>query len=198
MMKNFSEPEELDRDAIWAARAMETARRIGHADLLSAAYDAAGAVEIGRDRMARVAGAGEGAARASRTESRPASVPTPGSPRRGPRPSWAELEAAVDSAERARAGLVPGRASSFVLGATCWRVVALQALGRWDEALVDANRAERAWQDSELRAPWYAINGFLAALAIARARDDSVAIAHWSEMVTRIEDGPTRRSGLDA
>ena len=75
------------------------------------------------------------------------------------------------------------RPSSFVLGATCWRVVALHALGRWDEALADAARAERAWQDSELRAPWYAINGFLAAFTIARGRGDSVGADHWRELV---------------
>ncbi len=86
-------------------------------------------------------------------------------------------------------GLAPGQAPSFVLGATCWRVLALHALGRWDEALVEAVRAERAWQESELRAPWYAINGFLAAFTIARGRGDPVGADRWRGVVIRIEDG---------
>ncbi|HEY8239253.1 MAG TPA: adenylate/guanylate cyclase domain-containing protein [Candidatus Limnocylindrales bacterium] len=188
MLNNFSEAEELDHDAQWAARAMATARRIGQPDLISQAYDALGAVEIGRDRMARVL---ELAKERHLIEDRLST---------GERAdgwivqTWSEtilgdLAAAAESADRARAGLVPGRASSFVLGATCWRVVALHALGRWDEALVEASRAERAWQESELRAPWYAINGFLAALAVARGRDDAVGAAHWAGLVSRIEDG---------
>ena len=40
-----------------------------------------------------------------------------------------------------------------MLGATSWRIVALHALGRWDEALADLSRAERALQESELTTP---------------------------------------------
>ncbi len=187
MLNNFSNAEELDEDAKWAARAMATARRIGQPDLVSMAYDAVGAVEIGRDEMGRVLElAKERHAieeRLSTAERADAWIVQ----------TWSEtilgeLEAAVDSADRARAGLVPGRASSFVLGATSWRVVALHALGRWDEALAEATRAERAWTESELRAPWFAINGFLAALAIARGRGDSVGADHWAAVVTRIEE----------
>jgi hypothetical protein len=94
----------------------------------------------------------------------------------------------VESAESARAGLATGQAASFVLGATCWRVLALHALGRWDEALVDAARAERAWQESELRAPWFAINGFLAAFTIARGRGDHVGADRWRGLVARIDE----------
>ena len=187
MMRNFSDAKELDRDASWAAKAMVTARRIGEPDLLSAAFDAAGAVELGRDRMARVLELAKERHlfedRVSTAERADAWIVQ----------TWAELllgqlDAAADSADRARAGLAPGRASSFVLGSTCWRVLALHALGRWDEALAEASRAERAWQESELQAPWYAINGFLAALTIARGRDDAVGADHWGGLVIRIEE----------
>jgi hypothetical protein len=81
-----------------------------------------------------------------------------------------------------------GQAASFVLGATSWRVVALHALGRWDEALAEAARAERAWQESELEAPWYAINCLLAAYSICRTRHDPVGAAHWRDLVLRIDE----------
>jgi hypothetical protein len=83
---------------------------------------------------------------------------------------------------------VPGQASAFVLGATAWRVLALHALGRWDEALVEAARAERAWHESELKAPWYALNGFLAALTIARGRGDSIGAERWQGVVLGIHE----------
>jgi hypothetical protein len=187
MLNNFSDPAELDRDAAWAARAMETARAIGHPELISVAYDAAGAVETGRDRMRRVLEfARERHAfedRLSTSERADAWIVH----------AWSEmilgeLVAATESADRARAGLGSGQASSFVLGATSWRVMALHALGRWDEALIEAARAERAWQESELRAPWYAINGFLAAYTIARSRDDAVGADRWRGVVARIDE----------
>jgi len=72
-----------------------------------------------------------------------------------------------------------------VLGATAWRIVALHALGRWDEAMADASRAERALQESELDAPWYAYNGFFAAFAVARGRGDAVTAEYWKSLMLR-------------
>jgi class 3 adenylate cyclase len=187
MLGNRSDAVELIRDAAWAERAIATARKLDQPDLLSVAYDGASSAALGGDDMARVLAYDvereafedrvSTAERADAWNSR----------------SWSEfilgqLENATASAERARAGLAPGQASAFVLGASCWRVVALHALGRWDEALADAARAERAWQESELRAPWYAINGFLAAFAIARGRGDPVGSDHWRELIQRIDE----------
>jgi class 3 adenylate cyclase len=188
MLNNFSKPDELERGARWGERALASARRIGQPDLISTAVDAASAIEIGRDEMGRVLALiqerHELEDRLSTAERADSWIVH----------TWAEvllgnLVAAEQAAERARAGLVPGQASSFVLGATSWRIVALHALGRWDEALADAARAERAWQESELRAPWYAINGFLAAFTIARGRGDPVGAAHWRDLVLRIDEG---------
>ena len=187
MLNNFSDAAELGIGAEWAERALETARRIDQPDLISVAIDAASAVELGRDDMARVV---ELAEQRHQLEDR---VSTAERSDAWIVHTWAEvmlgnLTTALESADRARAGLVSGQASSFVLGATTWRTVALHALGRWDEALTEAARAERAWQESELRAPWYAINGFLAAFAIARARADPVGADHWRDAIIRIEE----------
>ena len=187
MLYNFSDEAELQRDAVWAERALASAQKLGQPDLLSAAFDAAGAVETGRDEMGRVR---DFAMERHKIEDR---LSTSERADAWIVRTWSELllgelEEAVDSADRARAGLVTGQAASFVLGATCWRVLALHALGRWDEALTEAARAERAWQESELRAPWYAINGFLAAFTIARGRGDQVGADRWRELVAWIDE----------
>jgi class 3 adenylate cyclase len=187
MQNNFSDEPGLARDAVWARRAMETARRIGQPDLLSIAMDAASAIEQGRDEMVTVLGLSQGridiADRISTSERADAWIVR----------TWAltligRLGEAVDAAERARAGLVTGQASAFVLGSTSWRVLALHSLGRWDEALADAVRAERAWLESELVAPWYSINGFLAAFAIARGRGDTIGAERWRQVLVRIDE----------
>ena len=187
MQNNFSDEPGLLRDAAWAERAMETARQIGQPDLISMATDAASAIEMGRNEMGRSLAFAEQrielADRISTSERADAWIVK----------AWSltllgRLAEAVEATERARAGLVTGQAASFVLGATAWRVVGMHALGRWDEALVEAARAERAWLESELRAPWYALCGFLAAFAIARARGDLVGADRWKQAITRIDE----------
>ena len=184
---------DLEEGELWAERAIATARRLGQADLLSAALDAADAVALTRDDMARVLEFVEERhsiqERVSTSERADAWIVN----------AWAEairgnLVAAEQAAEQARAGLGTGQAASFVLGATAWRVFALHALGRWDEALADAVRAERALQESEFSAPWYSFNGFLSALAIARGRGDAVGAAHWRDLML----GITRRTPPEA
>src|SRR6185369_2776855 len=86
----------------------------------------------------------------------------------------------------ARAGLARGQASAWVMGAAAWRILALHALGRWDEALADAALAERAWADSEVRAPSFSLSGLLAAFTISRNRGDAVGAEHWRELVLRV------------
>jgi class 3 adenylate cyclase len=187
MMNNFSDEAELQRDAAWAARAIASAREIGQVDLLSAAFDAAGTAELGRDQMGRAL---EFAKERQQFEDRLSTYERADSwiVRTWSEVVLGQLESAVQSADQARAGLATGQAASFVLGASSWRTVALHGLGRWDEALADAARAERAWQESELRAPWFAINGLLAAFTIARGRGDPVGADHWRELIQRIDE----------
>ena len=161
--------EALAAAEAWAARAVETARRLGQPDLLSAALDGADANALGRDDMAKVL---EYVQERHAIEDR---VSTPERADAWIVHAWAEvirgnLGDAEVAAERARAGFGTGQAASFVLGATAWRIVALHALGRWDEAMADVARAERALQESELATPWYAFNGFIAAYAVGRRR----------------------------
>jgi class 3 adenylate cyclase len=191
--------EDLAAADRWAARAVESARRLRQPDLLSAALDGADANALARDDMAKVL---EYVAERHAIEDR---VSTPERADAWIVHAWAEtirgnLVAAEQAAERSRAGFGTGQAASFVLGATAWRIVALHALGRWDEAMADAGRAERALQESELETPWYAFNGFFAAYAITRARGDTVAAEYWKGLMLRLSEhgdpGPRTRNML--
>jgi class 3 adenylate cyclase len=183
-LPDAAELEEADR---WASLALTSAQRLGQPDLLSAALDGAGANAIAGDDMTRTI---ELAEERHRIEDR---ISTAERADAWIVHAWAEairgnLDKAERAADHARAGLVTGQAASFVLGATAWRVVALHALGRWEEALVDAVKAERAMQESELAAPLYSFNGFLAALAISRGRADTVGADHWRDVLSRLID----------
>ena len=175
---------ELAAAQVWAERAVQTARRLGQPDLLSAALDGADANALGRDDLGKVL---EYVQERHAIEDR---VSTPERADAWIVHAWAEvtrgnLREGEQAAERARAGFGTGQAASFVLGATAWRIVALHALGRWDEAMADVLRAEKALQESELTTPWYAFNGFIAAFAIARARNDNVAAEYWKGLMLR-------------
>jgi class 3 adenylate cyclase/tetratricopeptide (TPR) repeat protein len=184
-MSEYIVPEDLAESERWSELAIATARRLGQPDLLSAALDAADAAALSRDDMTRVLELVEERHaiedRVSTAERADAWIVH----------AWSEairgnLDAAEQAADQARAGLGTNQALSFLLGATTWRVLALHALGRWDEALVDAARAERALEESEFEAPWYSFNGFLAALAIARGRNDPIGAAHWRDLLLGI------------
>ena len=176
---------ELAASASWAAEAIANAEVTDDANLLSSALDAATVAPMSDGRMAEVlpliARRHEVEDRLSTEERTDAWIMH----------AWCEtllgkLDVGQRAADRASAGLMIGQASAWVLGARAWSVVALHALGRWDEALVEAARAERAWQESELRAPGFSLNGFFAAFAIARSRGDLQAADHWRELAERI------------
>src|SRR4029077_21066164 len=90
-----------------------------------------------------------------------------------------DLEGSQRASAQARAGLGSGQAPAWALGASAWRTFALHSLGRWDEALVELQRGVVSWQESEIRAPWFGLNGFLAGLAIARAKRDPIGADQW-------------------
>ncbi|MEO5705144.1 MAG: adenylate/guanylate cyclase domain-containing protein [Candidatus Limnocylindrales bacterium] len=186
MVTNFGTNDpDLRTSERWGAQAVEAARALGDPDLLSASLDGASMSAFVDDRMDVVLGYVRQrqaiADRLTTSERTDAGIVE----------AWAEtlrgnLEQAERAADRARAGLVAGQASSFVLGASAWRALALSVLGRWDEALLDAARAERAWAESELQAPVFMMHGLLAAFGIARARADVVGASRWRELVERI------------
>ncbi|HUQ43684.1 MAG TPA: adenylate/guanylate cyclase domain-containing protein [Candidatus Limnocylindria bacterium] len=177
--------EELAASATWAMEAVASAELLDDPNLLSGALDAAAVAPMSDGRMAEVLPL---IARRHEVEDR---LTTEERTDAWIMHAWCEtllgkLDVAERAADRARAGLLSGQASAWVLGATAWRALTLHALGRWDEALLEAGRAERAWQESELRAPGFALNGFLAAFAIARSRGDLQAADHWRELGERI------------
>jgi hypothetical protein len=107
-----------------------------------------------------------------------------------------DLGESETAAAAVREGLAPGQAPSWVMGASGWRTEALWTLGRWDEALVEAARCEQAWRESQIHAPGFATNAFLAAFSISRARRDPVDEEHWRGVAETIiqRNGPTSRN----
>src|SRR5262249_28053959 len=157
----------------WARQAIELARGLGDPNLISEALDAVSLEPMGDDRMDEVI---EIAAARHVFDDR---ISTEERVDAWIMDAWAEtmrgnLTSAERAADRARAGLMAGQASAFVLGATAWRMLDLYALGRWDEVITELGRAERAWAESEVAAPGFATNGFIAALLTARGRGDAV------------------------
>ena len=96
------------------------------------------------------------------------------------------LHDAERAAAQVREGLAAGQAAGYVMGASGWRTEALWMLGRWDEALAEATRSETAWHESEIHAPGFSTNGFLAALSICQARRDTLGADHWRSVVETI------------
>jgi class 3 adenylate cyclase len=187
LMSTNDRPSDADlaTSARWARQALAGARKLDQPELISSALDASSVAPLGDDQMTTVLELirerYEIADRVSVGERTDSMIVE----------AWAEairgkLDIAEAAADRARSGLSEGQASSWVLGATAWRILALHALGRWDEAIVEGGRAERAWQESELYAPGFAMNGFLSLFAIARARGDAVGAGHWREVIERI------------
>jgi class 3 adenylate cyclase len=176
---------EYAASAAWSAKALGATRELGLVDLISAALDAASIAPFGDDRVAEVQEnarlrleLGDRISTEERVDARIVQA-------------WTEfilgnLDAAEEAGEQARAGLMPGQASAWVLGATAWRMSALHGMGRWDDVVLDLARAERAWAESELAAPGFSLNGFFAAFSVARSRGDVVLADRVAEEVRRI------------
>jgi class 3 adenylate cyclase len=175
---DIPEPAVLEGARASARQALELARTVDDPDSISAALDALGAIALNEDRMADVFQYTEQrlaiADRLATNERVDAWIVT----------AWAgallgNLEESQRASAQARAGLGSGQAPAWALGASAWRSFALHGLGRWDDAVVELQRAAVSWQESEIRAPWFGLNGFLAGLAIARARLDPIGLDQW-------------------
>ena len=186
-------PDELATAMKAAALALERAERLGDRDLQSAALDALtiGPINDDRPRDALVPIRRRLALDGLMTSERlDAQIMLAWS-------NWllGDLEASEAAAAAVREGLAAGQAPAWVMGASGWRASALWALGRWDDALVEAGRTEVAWRESQIRAPSFALNGFLAAFTIAEARHEAVDEAHWrtvSDTIVQRADPTTR------
>lgn len=82
----------------------------------------------------------------------------------------------LDEADRVTAeGLAqvqPGQVPAWTMHMVAWRTYALALLGRWDEAMAMGERARQLWLESGRPSAGYALRGFMAAIDIARARQD--------------------------
>ena len=189
---------EPDRAALDAA--LELARELDDADLISAVLDATSNMATNDDQIDEAIRVTDQrrtlADRLAYTERLDLMNMT----------AWLELlRGRLDVSERAaaqaREGLSPGQASVWTMGASAWRTLALQLLGRWPEALTEAARIEHDWAASETAVPGFAAHGLLAARAIARAQGDGAAASHWQALMTTLLDrfeGTTRLHRLRA
>jgi class 3 adenylate cyclase len=179
--------EEVADAAEASARALELARAIDDPDLISACLDAVGAVAMADNRYEESRQVAQQRLllgdRISTSERLDAAVVN----------AWAltilgRLVEAEVAATDAKAGLVSGQAPAWAAGAASWRTTVLFYLGRWDEAVAESARMERALAESEIRAPWFALNGILSAWSIGRARGDAVEADRWRATATTIFD----------
>jgi triphosphoribosyl-dephospho-CoA synthetase len=105
--------------------------------------------------------------------------------------SWsAAVLGDLDEADRVSAqGLAqvqPGQVPAWALHIVVWRVYALTLLGRWDEALVMAERGRQLWLEARQPASGYAIRGFVAAIDVARGRQDDRLVESYREVLDTI------------
>jgi class 3 adenylate cyclase len=82
------------------------------------------------------------------------------------------VDRAVTRAGELLASLIPGEAPSFAVAIGGWLVAGLHILGRWDEAIPAFNRLNVVWTEINRPPAGYALNAFVCALEIARARQD--------------------------
>jgi class 3 adenylate cyclase len=101
--------------------------------------------------------------------------------------SWlGELEEADRISAIALGGLQPGQAPSWALHTAAWRIYALTLRGRWDAALPVADRAVQLWIETGRMSAGYAMRGFLAAIDVARARQNDAVFERFREVIEEI------------
>jgi hypothetical protein len=99
-----------------------------------------------------------------------------------------DLAEADRVSSEALATLLPRQAPGMALHLVAWRAEVVFCLGRWEEALTTAQRAEAMWNDLGQAATGYAVRGFLAAFDVARARGDGDGVERWRAIVRAIID----------
>jgi class 3 adenylate cyclase len=190
----------IERSRAAAERALELSRRLDDPELISAAFDALDSAEVATNRFLQVADIVRQrldlGSRLSTGERLDAWIVA----------AWGatmlgRLDEAEQSAASATSGLASGQAPAWVSGAAAWRTYALYLLGRWDDAQAEAVRMQRAIRESELRAPWFALNGIVSAFLFSRARGDLGAADAWRGVANAIfdrSDPGIRTQRLDA
>ncbi len=97
-----------------------------------------------------------------------------------------DLAEADQSAASALAIVQPGQLPNFTLQATAWRVYTLALLGRWDEVTTLGERARQLWTQIGRPPAGGVLHGFLAALDVARARQDPARVDQYGEILDEI------------
>jgi class 3 adenylate cyclase len=184
---NAPSAEDVEASRVAGEKALELTRALDDPDLVSASLDALDSAEMADNDFLHVPAIvtarlalGNRLSTGERLDSWIVSA-------------WAytllgKLEAAEQSASSAVAGLTSGQAPSWVGGASAWRVLVLYTVGGWNEARAEAARMQRALAESEITAPWFALNGILAAYLIARARGETVDSDTWRAVAEDVFD----------
>lgn len=96
----------------------------------------------------------------------------------------------LEEAERATASglamLQPGQALLGGLHLASWRTYVLTLLGRWDDAVGAADLAHRLWREGGLASTGYAVQGFMTALDVARARRNETHVDQFRSVLEEI------------
>ncbi len=102
----------------------------------------------------------------------------------------AVLEGDLGQADEATAAglavLLPGQVIVGALHLVVWRSYAAMLRGTWDEAILIGDRARQLWLESGLASTAFAVHGFIAALDVARARQDERRVELYREVLEAI------------
>jgi len=97
-----------------------------------------------------------------------------------------DLEEAERISAQGLAQIQPGQVPAWTLHLVAWRTYVLTLLGRWDEALAMGERARQLWLEAMKPAAGYALRGFMAAIDVARARQDEGRAEAYREILETI------------
>ena len=109
-----------------------------------------------------------------------------------------DLEEAERVSASGLAQIQPGQVPAWTLHLVAWRIYVLTLIGRWDEALAMGDRARQLWLESGKPSAGYAVRGFMAAIDVARARQDEQLAEVYRDLLATIvmafpQDSPFRR-----
>jgi tetratricopeptide (TPR) repeat protein len=106
-----------------------------------------------------------------------------------------ELGRYADALVQADEGIahVTGKEPGMELHARCWRIAALQRLGRWDEALDDYERVVALLGEGADHPPYFVTQGVAVAAMICELRGDRATSDRMTSMLMSLMTGQTRR-----
>jgi class 3 adenylate cyclase len=97
-----------------------------------------------------------------------------------------DLAEADNSTASALAIVQSGQLPDLALWSTAWRAYTLALLGHWDEVTALGERARELWVEAGRTSIGGALQGFLAALDVARARHDTARVDQYCEILEEV------------